>query len=72
MTTRTHEEWRKSSYSGSDGDNCVEVTAPPVPIVRVRDSKNVNRLPLKVSRHAWTAFTTHLSAACAADDPAFG
>ncbi|WP_078495763.1 DUF397 domain-containing protein [Streptomyces xiaopingdaonensis] len=72
MSTRTHEEWRKSSYSGSDGDNCVEVTAPPVPRVRVRDSKNVKRLPLQVSRHAWAAFTTHLRAACTADDPGSG
>ncbi|WP_340562316.1 DUF397 domain-containing protein [Streptomyces sp. GSL17-111] len=48
--------WVKSSYSGSSGDNCVEV-AVGHETVHVRDSKDTPRGPLTVSPDAWTAFT---------------
>ncbi len=32
--------WRKSSYSGSNGGNCVEVAARSGNSLAVRDSKN--------------------------------
>ncbi|MEU3554764.1 DUF397 domain-containing protein [Streptomyces fragilis] len=53
----THQEaaWRRSSYSGSEGDNCVEVAALPH-TVRVRDSKDVRRAPLALGPAAWAAF----------------
>ncbi|WP_073952357.1 DUF397 domain-containing protein [Streptomyces kebangsaanensis] len=47
--------WRKSSYSGSGGGNCVEV-AETVGEVVVRDSKNARGARVHVSREAWTAF----------------
>ncbi|MEV8225211.1 DUF397 domain-containing protein [Streptomyces sp. NPDC079167] len=47
--------WFKSSYSGTGGDNCVEV-AFAVEAVLVRDSKDVRRHALTVSPHAWSAF----------------
>lgn len=52
----TQQDWFKSSYSGSEGDNCVEV-AVRTEAVLVRDSKNTDRQALVVSRDAWSAFT---------------
>ncbi|MDK1476368.1 DUF397 domain-containing protein [Streptomyces sp. 549] len=49
--------WFKSSYSGGGGGNCVEV-AVRTETVLIRDSKDVERPSLAVSRDAWSAFTT--------------
>ena len=52
----THElAWVKSSYSGTGGDNCVEVAVRPEAVL-VRDSKDTRRPALTVSPHAWSAF----------------
>ena len=48
--------WRKSSYSSSNGGNCVEVAATPSAIA-VRDSKNADGATLAFSRDSWQAFT---------------
>jgi hypothetical protein len=48
-------EWRKSSYSGQDG-NCVEVAAGLPRLVAVRDSKEPGGARLVVSREAWQVF----------------
>ena len=49
--------WIKSSYSGNDAGNCVEI-APVFPdTVPVRDSKTPDGPVLVVSRSAWSAFT---------------
>ncbi|MFE9336125.1 DUF397 domain-containing protein [Streptomyces sp. NPDC006784] len=53
----TELDWHKSSYSGSSGDNCVEVAVGPE-TVHVRDSKDTGIRPLAVSPSAWAAFTT--------------
>ncbi|MFZ3494073.1 DUF397 domain-containing protein [Streptomyces sp. 5.8] len=50
--------WFKSSYSGGDGDNCVEVAVCPEAVL-VRDSKDAELRPLAVSRKSWSAFTAH-------------
>ncbi|MEV7127790.1 DUF397 domain-containing protein [Streptomyces sp. NPDC093260] len=48
--------WFKSSYSGSDGGNCVEVAAG-LDAVYVRDSKVVNGGPvLRIRRGEWASF----------------
>jgi hypothetical protein len=47
--------WFKSSYSGSDGGNCVEVAGRP-DSVYVRDSKAADRARLAVAGGAWSAF----------------
>ncbi|MGK5496943.1 DUF397 domain-containing protein [Streptomyces sp. URMC 125] len=47
--------WRKSSYSGGDGGNCVEVAAGPG-AVRVRDSKDREGGALAFPPAAWSAF----------------
>ncbi|MGW7417809.1 DUF397 domain-containing protein [Streptomyces sp. NPDC054863] len=50
----------KSSYSGNDGGDCVEV-APGFPThVPVRDSKNPTGPTLRIPTPAWATFTTHL------------
>nr|WTB30207.1 DUF397 domain-containing protein [Streptomyces sp. NBC_00830] len=50
--------WFKSSYSGSDGGDCVEV-ATGHGAVYVRDSKGAGGGPvLRVSRGEWTAFVS--------------
>jgi hypothetical protein len=52
--------WRKSSYSGSNGGNCVEVAALPGNVLAVRDSKNPDGPVLTFSRAEWRTFTTAL------------
>ncbi|QCD59662.1 DUF397 domain-containing protein [Streptomyces hawaiiensis] len=48
--------WFKSSYSGSDGGDCVEVAAG-MGAVYVRDSKVVGGGPmLRIGRGEWAAF----------------
>jgi hypothetical protein len=47
--------WFKSSYSGSSGDDCIEV-AVTEQTVCVRDSKDVTRLHFAVGREEWARF----------------
>ncbi|MFJ8712425.1 DUF397 domain-containing protein [Streptomyces violaceus] len=47
--------WFKSSYSGAEGGQCVEVAAA-TNAVHVRDSKDATRPVLTVSREAWAGF----------------
>jgi hypothetical protein len=47
--------WFKSSYSGAEGGQCVEVAAAKA-VVHVRDSKAVAGPVLTVSREAWAGF----------------
>lgn len=56
MTTAHELNWFKSSYSGSENDNCVEVAVRPG-AVHIRDSKDVTIRPLVVTPTAWTAFS---------------
>lgn len=49
-------QWFKSSYSGSDGGDCVEVAAG-LDAAYVRDSKAAGDGPtLRVGRGEWAAF----------------
>lgn len=56
MTDLTNAIWRKSSYSGSSGGQCVEVAANLPGTIAVRDSKNVSGPELAVSDQAWSQF----------------
>ncbi|WP_460105767.1 DUF397 domain-containing protein [Streptomyces sp. YKOK-J1] len=47
--------WFKSSYSGAEGGQCVEVAASRG-TVHVRDSKAVTGPALTMDRTAWAAF----------------
>ncbi|MDX3852572.1 DUF397 domain-containing protein [Streptomyces sp. AK02-01A] len=50
--------WFKSSYSGSDGGNCIEVALAPR-TVHIRDSKTVHGPALRVSPERWSAFVSY-------------
>jgi hypothetical protein len=52
--------WRKSSYSGGQG-NCVQV-APLRDGIAVRDSKNPSGPVLRFSADAWQAFVNDVKA----------
>lgn len=54
----THLKWIKSSYSGPEGGNCVEVATRPH-AVHVRDSKDITVPALTLSPAAWSAFLKH-------------
>ncbi|UQS30259.1 MULTISPECIES: DUF397 domain-containing protein [Streptomyces] len=47
--------WFKSSYSDTEGGQCVEVAAG-AGIVHIRDSKAVAGPVVRVSREAWAGF----------------
>ncbi|MFI0895903.1 DUF397 domain-containing protein [Streptomyces sp. NPDC020983] len=59
-TTAPGLAWFKSSYSGTEGGQCVEVAAAPA-VVYIRDSKDVGGPVLTVSRAAWAEFV-HMAA----------
>jgi len=48
--------WRKSSYSSSTGQNCVEVATNLPDVVAVRDSKDPDGPRLLVSTTDWQSF----------------
>ncbi len=50
-------QWRKSSYSGNTGGDCVEVADGfPTGAVPVRDSKNPSGPVVTVGADAWQSF----------------
>ncbi|WP_165985933.1 DUF397 domain-containing protein [Streptomyces sp. YIM 98790] len=57
---RTELAWFKSSHSGSQGDDCVEV-AIAGQAVHVRDSKNVTRPAFTVGHDVWDQFVRFAS-----------
>jgi hypothetical protein len=59
METSDALTWRKSSYSTSNGGNCVEVAAA-LGTIAVRDSKDPNGPALIFNRTRWQEFSCHL------------
>lgn len=61
MNTEQHPQltWFKSSCSGDEGGECVEV-APNVTAIHVRDSKEHGGPQLAFARSAWSGFLTDL------------
>ncbi|MFF8845757.1 DUF397 domain-containing protein [Streptomyces sp. NPDC015127] len=55
--------WHKSSYSGGEGGNCLEVADGHPGVVPVRDSKNPDGPKLAFRSAAWSAFVTDLKRA---------
>jgi uncharacterized protein DUF397 len=49
-------EWRTSSFSGENGNSCVEIASLPAGGVAVRDTKDRDRAPHRHSPAAWRAF----------------
>jgi hypothetical protein len=66
MATRhpdlSHAIWRKSTYSSSTGQNCVEVATNRPGIVAIRDSKDPDGPGLLISAAEWRAFVRDLRA----------
>jgi hypothetical protein len=54
--------WVKSSYSGSQGGNCVEVAAGGYDAVLVRDTMNSGGAVLKFAGDRWQRFTESVKA----------
>jgi hypothetical protein len=51
--------WRKSSYSGDNGGDCVECATTRATVL-VRDTKSPATPALAFTPRAWQAFTTSL------------
>jgi hypothetical protein len=58
----TSAEWRKSSYSGNNGGQCVEVARNIPGTVAVRDSKDPASGTLEFSPEQWRAFLGRVTA----------
>ncbi len=58
----TNVTWRKSSYSGGNGGNCVEVALLPDDSRAVRDSKDPGGPVLAFTPDEWRAFTAAIKA----------
>ncbi|MEU3977187.1 DUF397 domain-containing protein [Streptomyces bacillaris] len=56
----TSATWRKSSYSNSDGGQCVEVSDGFPGVVPVRDSKQPEGPAVIFGTSAWTAFVDNI------------
>ncbi|MFD3313445.1 DUF397 domain-containing protein [Streptomyces sp. NPDC058694] len=52
--------WHKSSYSGGQGGDCLEVANGHQVVVPVRDSKNPLGPKLAFRAEAWVAFVANL------------
>ncbi|MEW2218955.1 DUF397 domain-containing protein [Streptomyces sp. NPDC006990] len=53
--------WRRSSYSGQNGGNCLEMAVDhPGPALPVRDSKNPTGPVLLIPAPAWHAFVAQV------------
>lgn len=53
--------WFKSSYSGTQGDNCIEVAMAEA--IHVRDSKQPEGRQLALSPTTWSAFVGYATEA---------
>ena len=68
MADLEHRSWRKSSFSGNGGPDCVEVADGDGAIV-VRDTKHHGRGPVhRYSPAAWRAFVSALRTGQSAAD----
>lgn len=55
-------QWRKSSYSGDNGGQCVEVAENLPGVVAVRDSKDPDGPALVFTPEEWRAFISGVKA----------
>ncbi|MGQ5261304.1 DUF397 domain-containing protein [Micromonospora sp. ZYX-F-536] len=57
----TGARWRKSTKSGGNGGDCVEVADNLPGVVLVRDTKNRDGGTLAFGPAAWQAFVAHIA-----------
>lgn len=69
MTDLTGAVWRKSTRSGGNGGDCVEVATNLPHTVAVRDSKSSGGPALLFSTGAWTAFVAFVIESRGASTP---
>ncbi|MFE3034069.1 DUF397 domain-containing protein [Streptomyces canus] len=60
MMSTTELAWYKSSHSGDDSGDCIEVATAPT-TVHVRDSKNTTGPQLALSPTTWSEFVAFAS-----------
>ena len=61
MSTDLHRaEWRKSSFSGGSGGNCVEVATNLAGVIAVRDSKDPDGPVLMLTAARWRSFAAEV------------
>jgi hypothetical protein len=58
----SHLTWRKSTHSGGNGGECIEVASTGRPLVAVRDSKDLNGPNLAFTTPMWQSFVQRLRA----------
>ena len=58
----TRADWRKSTYSGNNGGNCVEVARNLPGVVAIRDSKDREGAALVVGPRAFAALLAGIRA----------
>ncbi|WP_369270737.1 DUF397 domain-containing protein [Streptomyces sp. R11] len=56
-------QWRKSSYSGDQGGECIEIAATPHTTIAIRDSKNQAGPIVTLDPAAFNAFLGWATAA---------
>ncbi|GAA3770950.1 hypothetical protein GCM10022225_67560 [Plantactinospora mayteni] len=61
MTDLTGARWRKSTRSGGNGGNCVEIADNLPGIVGIRDTKDPGGPTLTFDPSDWTVFVTALT-----------
>jgi hypothetical protein len=62
MIDLTGATWRKSTYSGGQGGDCVEVADGVAGVMPVRDSKDPEGPALVFTAAAWAAFVADVKA----------
>ncbi|MEC3982318.1 DUF397 domain-containing protein [Amycolatopsis sp. H20-H5] len=58
----THLRWRKSTFSGGNGGQCVEVAESPDGSRFVRDTKDKSKVPHYFTAPEWAAFVLGVKA----------
>jgi hypothetical protein len=56
----SHLTWRKSTHSGGNGGECVEVASTSKPPIAVRDSKDPNGANLAFTPSMWRSFVQQM------------
>ncbi|MFE9655493.1 DUF397 domain-containing protein [Micromonospora sp. NPDC006431] len=69
MTDLTGAVWRKSTRSGGNGGECVEVATNISGIVAVRDSKDQLGAQLRFVPTAWVSFVQRINGGGFVDSP---
>ncbi len=69
MDTASSPRWRKSSYSGANGGECVEV-GQDEDLIAIRDTKDRTGPVLRVAPHTWRRFAQQVRRSLSAQSAA--